>query len=793
MTALIIICLLIVSLIFGSGCIDSSSEPVKETKPVNETKLLNETKLEDETDNQTSSFNSTEEYVSIENSSKKSKTAFKLEGQNFFSKYYNKENLQFKAAVPTYSLPLQTSEIANYYQFTQKIPLTNEDINLLSKNGFIVIENGTAENQFIAGQTLINETYKDLKVADVPIFITSDSLLHLYHIQFDETLKRVEAEEFYDDLWKLDKALLEASIEDYNSASGAEKEAARRNVAYFAVALSLLEPKPEQIQKEDAYDGSVDMSLLPEDTAKQYQFDIPEFVNDDVEAELTLIEAHEGFATSPIFKYQEDYSQYVPRGHYINSEISQYGPKGHYTNSEILKNYFKAMMWHGRMSMLLQSDVIAAENSENEANIQTIQALLISDHFDKDKNLQTIWNRIYGVTAFYVGFSDDLGPYEYAKALDIVFGNDRNGVNFDNKSLTALKTELEKYESPKIYSGTGGGIPAGSDTENETLENETLETTKGFRFMGQRYTPDSYILQRLHPPALNIMELLGSQRAKEHLKSLNVTENEEYKNRHFSLKNEFGAFDEEDWNKNLYWAQLYALRPLLVSCPEGYPTFMQTEAWEDKQLNTALASGIELRHDTILYAKQEYFTGPPQVPPEEKPVQGYVEPVPELYARMLALTKMAHTGLAEMKVLDKQSDKDFTTLENTLEKLLEISIKELENKELTDKEYEFIRNFDQNISPMLENIDYESQSSILVADVYTSPAGILEEGTGKLNLIVVAYKQPDDRIVLGAGPVMSYYEFWQPSGERLTDEEWRKNIFENNYPERPEWVESFKV
>jgi hypothetical protein len=766
MRALIVICLLIVSLILESGCIGSSSEPVKGTK------LVNETKLEDKTNSQTSSYNSTEKDVSVENSSEKSKNSLTLEGQSSFSNYYNKKSLQFEAAVPTYSLPLQDSEIANYYQFTQKIPLTNEERDLLYKNGFIVIENKTTENLLIAGKTLVNETYLDLKVADVPIFITSDSLLHLYHIQFDETLKRVETEEFYDDLWKLDKTLLEASIEDYDSASGAEKEAARRNVAYFAVALSLLEPKPEQI----AEDSGIAEENTPfySGNAKDYSVEVPSFVKDDVEAELNLIEAHEGSALSPIFKYSEDYSQYIPRGHY--------------TNSEILKNYFRAMMWHGRMSMLLQSDVIAAENSENEAKIQTVQALLISDHFDRDKDLQARWNRIYSVTAFYVGFSDDLGPYEYAKVLDTVFGNDRNGVSFDNESLTALKTELEKYESPKIYSGTGGIIQEGSETENKTLE-----ATKGFRFIGQRYTPDSYIFQKLHPPALNIMDLLGSQQAKEHLKSLNISENEEYKNRHLSLKNEFGAFDEEDWNKNLYWAQLYTLKPLLVSYPEGYPTFMQTKAWEDKQLNTALASWTELRHDTILYAKQEYFTGPPQVPPEEKPVQGYVEPVPEFYARMLALTKMAHTGLAEMKVLDEQSDKDFTTLENTLEKLLEISIKELENKELTEGEYEFIRNFDQNISPMLENVDIKSQNSILVADVCTSPAGVLEEGTGKLNLIIVAYKQPDGRIVLGAGPVMSYYEFWQPPGQRLTDDEWRENIFENNCPERPDWVKSFKV
>ncbi|MCC4770805.1 DUF3160 domain-containing protein [Methanosarcina sp. DH2] len=755
--ALIVICLLAVSLIPGSGCIDSSSEPVKEAK------------LDEVTDNQDSSLNATVEIAPVENYSEKSKDTLEPERQSSFSKYYSKENLRFEANVSPYSLHLQASEIANYDDFVQKIPLKNESRDLLYINGFVVIENPAIENLPGAGHTLVNSTYKDLKVADVPIFITSDSLLHLYHIQFDETLKRAESDEFYDELWKLDKALLEASIEDYDSASGREKEAARRNVAYFAVALRLLEPEPDQIGQSREDSGKI--ILFDSEEAKQYSVEVPSFVKTDVDTELRLIGARED-GISPIFKYREDYSQYTPRGHY--------------TRSEKLKNYFKAMMWHGRMSMLLQSDMITAETPEKEARIQTMQALLISDHFDRDKNLRASWDRIYEVTAFYVGFSDDLGPYEYAKALDTVFGNDRSGVSFDNESLTALKTELERYESPKIYGGTGEIIPAGSETESKTLD-----ATKGFRFMGQRYTPDSYIFQKLGFPALNIMDLLGSERAAKHLKNMDVSENAEYEISHQSLENEFEAFDEEDWNKNLYWAQLYALKPLLVSYPEGYPTFMQTEAWEDKQLNTALASWTELRHDTILYGKQTYFMGAPQIQ-EEKPVEGYVEPVPEFYARMLALTKMAHTGLNDMEVLDEQSDKDFTTLEKTLERLLEISIKELENKELTDEEYEFIRNFDQNIAPMLENVDIKSQMSTLVADVYTGPGGsILEEGTGKLDMMVVAYKQPDGRIVLGAGPVMSYYEFWQPSGERLTDEEWRI-MLNNNPPERPEWISSFR-
>lgn len=119
--------------------------------------------------------------------------------------------------------------------------------------------------------------YSSLQEEEIPVFITTDTLLHLYHIQFDETLRLIEEREFYDTLWKTDLSLLNASIEKYNSASGDEKEAARRNAAYFSVALSLLQPKPEQIQKEDDYDSDY-MSLFPEDTAKQYQFKTPDFV-----------------------------------------------------------------------------------------------------------------------------------------------------------------------------------------------------------------------------------------------------------------------------------------------------------------------------------------------------------------------------------------------------------------------------------------------------------------------------------------------------------------------------------
>jgi len=54
----------------------------------------------------------------------------------------------------------------------------------------------------------------------------------------------------------------------------------------------------------------------------------------------------------------------------------------------------------------------------------------------------------------------------------------------------------------------------------------------------------------------------------------------------------------------------------------------------------------------------------------------------------------------------------------------------------------------------------------------------------------VAYKVPDGRILLGAGPVFSYYEFKQLMSERLTDESWRA-ILKVDPPEDPEWAPTF--
>ena len=201
--------------------------------------------------------------------------------------------------------------------------------------------------------------YVALQSKEIPIFIITDSVLHYYHIIFDTTLMKIERDIFYDYVWNITKYLFDESLKEYNNTSGDLKEAARRNVAYFSVALTLLIPEKSQIitdekLKEMYCKGlsdenckyaienakmSVQKTYFTEEQAVKYKFAVPDSVKDDVANEIKLIEVHKGWEYSPIFIYKEDYSQYVPRGHY--------------NNSEKLKNYFKALMWYGRMTILV--------------------------------------------------------------------------------------------------------------------------------------------------------------------------------------------------------------------------------------------------------------------------------------------------------------------------------------------------------------------------------------------------------------------------------------------------------
>ncbi|MBN1804515.1 MAG: DUF3160 domain-containing protein [Sedimentisphaerales bacterium] len=697
------------------------------------------------------------------------------------NKYYIPFDNPIEPNAPGYTLPLNLATINNYSDMDSTFDL-NDAAPLIEQNGFAIIEHDFG--LFDPNRDDIVKAYDYLSSMGSLLFITTDTLLHLYHVQFDETLKEIEEREFINDINILTSALLDNVLSLHEQYTGDLKEAAKRNIAFLSVANKLIDPNST----------------------------IPSLVNDLVTGELAKIDAHQGFVESNIFIYKEDYSQYIPRGHY--------------TRSEQLKHYFKTLMWYGRMAFLLKG----AENwgpmgealiSIEDARIQTLQAVLLAKSIENvqvgQRSGLEIWDRLYSVTAFYVGLADDLTPYEYLDTLDKIFAGDFEPTLLENEDIYFhLKTELSLLRSPKIYGGTGDLFVLPPVTP-ESLD-EVLDKTKGMRFMGQRFIPDSYIFQNLvfpkvlqytgnadskpftygalgdrsYPRGLDAMAILGSDHAKEILIEEGDTDYIDYWLRFNELKAEFNAFDLTDWNRNLYWSWLYSLRALIEGFGEGYPMFMRTQAWQEKELNAALASWTELRHDTILYAKQSYTPlrgsiSPPIV------ITGYVEPVPEFYGRLLALTKMTRLGLADLDVLSTQATDRLTNLETILNRLIEISNKELTSRPLSQDDYKYIEGFAQRLEDAVTGVQDTGLKTTLIADVHTYSFErlVVEEAVGKVDLIVVAFPGPDGSIFLAAGPVLSYYEFKHPMNDRLTDEAWRELLASPDSPERPKWFRKF--
>ena len=286
---------------------------------------------------------------------------------DFTSKFatYKEVPVNVSPKIPTFSVNDDFSNVSNASDFT----FSNEAKNLLVKNAFVV--KPAYNNEFFP-------LYESNRYSYTPNFITTDSILHNYHLMFDFLLKQLEEQKLVMELRQLNTNMLSESLNQYNSLKGTEWEnAAKRSVGFFAVGSKLL-------------DSSVN---------------IPSIVKNEVEEELVLIDAHQGIKRSPLMNIGTgpDTVFDTPQGlqplEALKEDYSQYIPRGHYDKTEQLKAYFKSMMWYGRLTFRMK----------NEDEIKS--ALLITLALNKENN-QNSWNKIYEPINFIVGKSDDITYYQ---------------------------------------------------------------------------------------------------------------------------------------------------------------------------------------------------------------------------------------------------------------------------------------------------------------------------------------------------------------------------------------------
>jgi hypothetical protein len=587
--------------------------------------------------------------------------------------------------------------------------------------------------------------------------------------------------------------MLKLSIKQYNEASSEEvKEAAKLNIGFFTVAKRQFEP--------------------------EYQVDYG--LNELVEQECENIRNHKGLEFRELLTYIKSPSIYQTP--YAYEDYSQYIPRGHYTRNEKLENYFKAMMWYGRIDFKLRP--ASEEPAITYGKKMTLQAILMADALLRDEDAFKLWKMIYEPTIYFVGKTDDLYVDDYIKLIEEIFLPNESVDKYNRQEkLAEFIDRAIQLRAPKILSGLAFAE-----------DGDFRVSTKGFRFMGQRFIPDSYMFQELvfgvkgekvimqytgdtkpftmeiipnfgpvraFPRGLDICAVLGSKRALEILEVEGDTEYTEYYNQLNNLKEEFSLKTIEEWKQNLYWRWIYALLPLLEENKDtNLPCFMRSPAWTEKELQTVLGSWTELRHDTILYAKQSYTMAGKGMPPEPKPTYGYVEPYPEVYARLEEMMRDLRNNLVALDLAIEGIPEKIKEFEELLDKLKIISEKEISNISLDNEEYEIIWNIGSKLeslkefpSEILEKITSDTDEKMeIIADVHTdvNTGQVLEEGVGSpFNIYVIIDDTRGVRICRGA--VFSYYEFKHPMEDRLTDEKWQEMGEKSDRPNQPDWVKTF--
>jgi hypothetical protein len=717
---------------------------------------------------------------------------------------------------------------------------------------------------FVASERLGSGSFADVfyKVweNDLPVFISTDAILQAWHRTYDAMLE--ELEETY----------LFHSAEKILAGMAGQISAASTEVGNGVLHESLLDAD---------YLLTVARSLLAEGNGP-----VASVLGQDARVATTLADIQ-----AEVMKPVELFG---PPCRVV--DFSQFKVRGHYTHTERLGRYFRCMMWLGRTDFAVAGGPIDRGcGSSFPAPRELGGAIVLWNLLQRSGEFNT-WLNFDRVIQSFIGWADSLN---FAQLGGVLAGA---GIRTladvpDLATLAMLQTN--------ILGGDLGVQNIRSDYFNSPLGPEQIQLPRSFLVFGQKFLPDSWAFSqtvfdnimwdgekvgRRVPSALDAaFTVLGNNQVVPDLvaritntAAANSTNHAErwrdglpYQHNLAAARAVIDAQEPAAWANNIYLGWLAALRELSAPTTDSiYPEAMRTRAWSMKTLNTQLASWTQLRHDTILYAKQSYAGGSQCFYPA-----GFVEPRVAFWQRLRAtvlrttelISALPYEGTYRPAVWEWQFDPvtgnwnlirttnsislsviqsnqvaHLRHFADTLATLQTLSEKELAQQCFNPDEELFIRNLVQVTDwlpfgcdgvrrfdgwyPRLfykgvqfftgseddpayfqENFGVNAADQI-VADVHTDvpcdtcgdPGGVLHEGIGQVNLLLIAVENGADRMVF-AGPVLSHYEFEVTgSPRRLNDDEWRAMQWWQQFPPDvdparvegvapPRWTSSYLV
>ena len=603
------------------------------------------------------------------------------------------------------------------------------------------------------------QVYEENDYREFPNFVTTDLYLQLYHLYIDCMLRELEMYQFFHTIVSYNDDMVEAMKKLYQKTESgtALERATAHNLRFFTIADVLF-------RGMKSYDANTDQ-LIAEEVDKAIK------------------------ATDDFSNFMADYKN-------VMFGYSLFRPRGHYTRNYVLEEYFRGMMW-------LQSVPFGMDN-DDEVNA----AVIIACTMMNNPEIQQKYDKINKIITYMMGQPDNLSILLVIDELKKINRPMEDLLN-DKQAMSKLKKDLEEI---------------GNKATRIRPKYERTSHNK-INVMPQRYQPDAEVLQemvdydnkptlRATPKGLDFMAAMGVSAAEQILKE-EQTPWKDYDKHLKAMKKRMG---EINWDETICTQWMNTLKVLNVwgsdkSNQKQLPYFMLNPEWSKKDLNAALASWAELKHDAILYAKQPMGAECGGGGPPEPVVKGYVEPNVGFWKKAIELLDNTEKLLKEQDMLTEKIKDATQRIREEAQFLLNISEKELAGKELSEEEYgqiecigatfenislDLVREKDQYLMGW-SDVQGADKKVALVADVYTANAdnnpekSILFEAVGEADEIYVVV-EIGGYLYLTRGSVLSYREFIQPIDQpRLTDEEWQEQLEKNARKGVPEWMKRIIV
>ncbi len=687
----------------------------------------------------------------------------------------------YKSYYKGFNLTPELDDVLYLDSITQKLNLTSDELAMLKENHFFVTERLSKGN--------FGEAYHDIYYNDLPVFVSTDLVLHGLHMSYSLLLKSFERGMMSQNIESLLKELYEKLSEVYDL----------YGVDYFS-----------NVQDVDLYVTTAYSLIRNERLSYRYA--------DSTTVEGIWLGINSLTSRSvPLFTINErlrkiDFSQFKVRGHYVYTKMDSL------RRLKSLEPYFKTMMWLGRIDFFLSPPPSNPWESDwtKEEILHMNQSAFILNEMIHNAEKFPLFQENERLINYFVGLSDNLTIDEYQTLLDHLEIAELSELD-DSATFQVYYDSLTTNNvfAQKIM---GGIFMVDPDTNAPS----TLPIS--YRISGQRFIIDSEVLSnvvfdriiyknkkilRLMPDPLDAMYCLGNSDAltllEPHIDIYNYGRN--LANMRYLIETK----DAEFWNASLYNAWLTAIRKLNpAKNTEKAPFFMRTGAWHQQKLNTQLASYTQLRHDNLLYAKPSYTGGTGCSFP-----YSYVEPYPDFYYALADFTEELGQFISTFEIDDWNillAQEFFPRFSSIMNKLALIAEKELLDEKLSEEDEAWLKTFlfESSMSGQppysgwiaelfLEPFDIIKNDYVTV-DLHTQPTDsvgtvvgkVLHTGTGKIDQGVFIINQPGTKIPTAyVGAFLSYHQKITANYKRLSDQDWTALFNEGTIPDRPSWVNSY--